>query len=342
MDQQAALRWVQANIGRFGGNPHDVTIAGQSAGGLSVLAHLISPGSRGLFQRAIIESGSFALNQQSLATAEAAGQDFAAKAGCPDQTARCLRQLPVADLVTPSFVEIPGVIDGRVLTESFGTALAAGRFARVPILNGSNHDEELIFVVGLHVAVSGGTFVPVPDEPVTTDNYQNDIAAVLGVPAARAAAIAAVYPPGAYPLPALGLSTLVGDANFACPALQMDKWTSARVPTFAYEFNDATAPQRFASGLPAAPTHSSETQYLFDLPNAPVPATFNAGQQALAASMRTAWANFAGIGNPASAAVPWPAFSGADTAPMLSLVPPQPQVETDFAAQHHCSFWAAG
>ncbi len=58
--------------------------------------------------------------------------------------------------------------------------------------------------------------------------------------------------------------------------------------------------------------------------------------------MRTAWATFAASGNPATAAVPWPAFGGEDSAQMLSLVPPQPRVETDFAAQHHCAFWAAG
>ncbi len=345
MDQQAALRWVQANISRFGGDPHNVTIAGQSAGGLSVLAHLVSPGSRGLFQRAIIQSGSFALTQQSLATAEAAGHAFAVKAGCPGQTAHCLRHLPVAALVNnfPG-AAIPGYVDGQVLPESFGTALAAGRFARVPILNGTNHDEEAIFVAALHVAVSGGMFVPVPGEPVTTGNYQSDIASVLGVPATRAAAIAAEYPPGAYPSPALALSALVGDANFACPALQMDKWTSRRVPAFAYEFNDDTAPQRFAppGAVPPVATHSSEIQYLFDQPNAPVPGTLNPGQQALAASMRTAWASFAASGSPASAAVPWPAFGGADSAQMLSLVPPQPQIETDFSSRHHCSFWAAG
>ena len=100
MDQQAALRWVQRNITQFGGNPHNVTIAGESAGGLAVLVHLVSYGSRGLFQRAIVESGTFALKQQSLATAEAAGRAFASKAGCPDQTAACLRNLPVATLVS--------------------------------------------------------------------------------------------------------------------------------------------------------------------------------------------------------------------------------------------------
>ena len=149
MDQQAALRWVQRNIARFGGDPHNVTIAGQSAGGLSVLAQLVSPGARGLFQRAIVQSGTFALNQQPLATAEAAGETFATAVGCPDQTAACLRSVPVSDLVSNFGVEIPGVVDGSVLTQPIGTALARGQFARVPVINGITHDEELLFVAGL-------------------------------------------------------------------------------------------------------------------------------------------------------------------------------------------------
>ena len=183
----------------------------------------------------------------------------------------------------------------------------------------------------------------IPDQPVTAGNYQTDIAAVLAVPAARAAAIAVQYPPAAYPSAAVAFSTLVGDASFACPALQLDSLTAKRVPTFGYEFNDDAAPQIFVPSLvpPAVATHGSELQYLFELPNAPVPGTLNADQQALADSMQAAWANFAASGNPATTAVPWPAFGHADRASVLSLVPPQPQPETDFAGRHHCSFWAA-
>ncbi len=112
MDQQAALRWVQRNIAHFGGDPHNVTIAGQSAGGLSVLAQMVSPGARGLFQRAIVESGAFALNQRPLAAAEANGETFATAVGCPDQTAACLRSVPVSDLVNNFGVAIPGDVDG--------------------------------------------------------------------------------------------------------------------------------------------------------------------------------------------------------------------------------------
>src|SRR5216683_4308472 len=82
MDQQAALRWVQRNIASFGGNPHNITIFGESAGGLSTLSQVASPQARGLFETAIVESGSYNLTQASLSSAEAAGEAFAANAGC--------------------------------------------------------------------------------------------------------------------------------------------------------------------------------------------------------------------------------------------------------------------
>ena len=121
----------------------------------------------------------------------------------------------------------------------------------------------------------------------------------------------------------------------------MDQETAPRAPTFAYEFNDDNVPQPYtpAGFIPVA-THEPELPYLFGLPNAPFHGTPSLGQQTLAASMRTAWVTFAATGNPATAALPWPAFG--DNAQMLSLVPPQPQPETDFATRHHCAFWAAG
>src|SRR6516164_5752942 len=182
MDQQAALRWVQRNIGRFGGDPGNVTIAGQSAGGLSVLAQMVSPGARGLFQRAIVQSGTFALNQRPLATAEAAGQTFATAVGCPDQTAACLRNAPVSALVSNFGTEIPGVVDGSVLTQPIGTALASGQFARVPVINGITHDEELLFVAGLGITVSQGTNIPLAAPLDSSEaNYEANIAQALGV-----------------------------------------------------------------------------------------------------------------------------------------------------------------
>jgi len=185
----------------------------------------------------------------------------------------------------------------------------------------------------------------VPGWPVSDENYESDIAMVLGASPERVAAIIAEYPLAAYASPPEAFSALVSDANFVCPALQVDRWTSERVPTFAYEFNDDDAPQRFVPPgiVPQVATHGSEQQYLFDLPNAPVPGTLDADQQQLATTMRAAWASFAATGRPGSTSVvTWPSFGGADRAPVLSLVTPRPYIDRDVASRHHCAFWGAG
>jgi para-nitrobenzyl esterase len=160
---------------------------------------------------------------------------------------------------------------------------------------------------------------------------------VLGVTNARAATIAAEYPlntcGGSLKL---AFSALVGDANFACSALQMDTLLSRRAPTFAYEFNDDLAPWRYAPIYPPVATHVSELPYVFDLPDAPIQVPLSLDQETLAAMMRTAWANFAATGDPSSRSVSWLPF---DDAHVMSLVPSQPQIETDFSSKHHCSFW---
>src|SRR5579862_6470017 len=125
MDQQAALRWVQRNIASFGGDPRDVTIFGESAGGLSVLSQVASPQARGLFERAIAESGSYNLTQTSLASAEQAGEQFAANAGCASQTAACLRSLPVSTiLANENTAGYTPNINSNVLPETLKTAFA--------------------------------------------------------------------------------------------------------------------------------------------------------------------------------------------------------------------------
>src|SRR6516164_2093529 len=123
MDQQAALRWVQRNIASFGGDPHNVTIFGESAGGLSTLSQVASPQASGLFEQAMVESGSYNLTQATLASAESAGEAFAVKAGCASQTAACLRSLPVsAILANQDAAGYTPNINSEVLPETMGAA----------------------------------------------------------------------------------------------------------------------------------------------------------------------------------------------------------------------------
>jgi para-nitrobenzyl esterase len=151
LDQLAALRWVRANIARFGGDPDNVTIVGESAGGMSVHALLTSPAATGLFSRAVVQSGGTAsANGMSLATAEAAGIAFAASKGIAandPQAAARLRALPaeqVIDGLNLAAMNRGGysgpVPDGRTFVDSLA-AYQAGRFAHVPVMIGATSDD---------------------------------------------------------------------------------------------------------------------------------------------------------------------------------------------------------
>ncbi|HEU5472660.1 MAG TPA: carboxylesterase family protein [Actinophytocola sp.] len=328
MDQQAALRWVQRNIARFGGNPHDVTIFGESAGGLSVLSQLVSPGARGTFDRAVVQSGAYALDLADQARAEVAGRTYAAAVGCPDQSAACLRALPVPALLAGQSRGYEPNVDGRVLPGSIGTALAAGDFARVPVINGSTGDEWRLFV-GLNELAG---------QPVTAANYQAQISATLGVPAPVAAVIAARYPLSAYPSPAEALGAVGTDAIFACPGLTVSRSVSRFVPTYQYEFNDRDAPPLLPPvSFPYGAFHAAEIAYLF--PPETVP--FTPAQHRLSEAMRGYWAGFARLGTPNTHRTPfWPRFTASGER-VQSLVPPHPRTATGFATAHKCAFWAA-
>ena len=269
MDQQAALRWVQRNIARFGGDPRNVTIAGQSAGGLSVLAQLVSPGARGLFQRAIVQSGTFALNQRPLATAEAAGETFATAVGCPDQTAACLRSVPVSDLVGKFGVEIPGVVDGSVLTQPIGTALARGQFARVPVINGITHDEELLFVAGLKLTVSQGTNIPLAAPLISERELPGRHCPGPGRVARAGRGDRGRVP--AQRLPerrswpsACSSRTRASRARPCRSTAGPPRAASRRTPT-----SSTTTTRRYLGCSLGQATHGAELPYLFDQPNTP-------------------------------------------------------------------------
>jgi len=340
LDQQAAMRWVQRNIKKFGGDPDNVTIFGESAGGLSVHAHLASPRSAGLFDRAIAQSGAYNPGEPSLADAETKGLALAHNMGCgDDQTEACLRSLPVETLLATQ-PQLPGElgpnVDGRVLTQPINAALESGQFNRVPVVEGTTHDEFRLFAFTNIESVFG----PLP--PAFYPLAVPLLVSTLGLDA-NPAAVMAQYPLSEYGTVILALSAIGTDAVFACPARRTAQSLSQHTPTYQYEFNDQNAPQLFVpqGSFPYGAYHASEVQYLFDVPDQQNAPDLNAAQQQLASAMVGYWTRFAQAGDPNGGGLPqWPAYTSASDQ-FMSLEPPTPVAKGGFAADHKCGFWDA-
>ena len=328
MDQQFALNWINRNIAGFGGDANNVTVFGESAGGLSTLSNLVSPTAHGLFQQAIVESGSYSVQLPSLATAETAGNAIATALGCATTDTACLRGVPVASILAQQSaptLSLTTIVDGTTLPLSINTALQSGQFNRVPIVNGTNHDEYRQFIS--------------PYADITASQYTGILN--LLYPSALAAQINTVYPASKYSQPVLALGAVLTDSLFACPAHLIDLWASKWVPTYAYEFNDRHVPQDFIpyAGFPFGAPHASEIQFLFDIPKLPGTPPLSHAEQELSGIMTKYWTNFATAQSPSTAAVPrWQNFApGADN--IQSFVPPTALPETDFTTVHRCRFW---
>src|SRR5262249_37044377 len=208
----------------------------------------------------------------------------------------------------------------------------SGQFNRVPVIEGSNHDEWRLFVALSFDLVSG---------PLTPEQYIDAIMATLGVPRSTAELLASFYPLANYHSPDLALSALGTDAIFACNSRRAVRLLSQQVPTYAYEFGDEDAPQLFLPpvSFPYGSAHASELQYLFDLRATVMAPELTEEQRQLSDAMTTYWTSFARTGSPNGFDEPfWAAYDSPSDA-MQSLVPPVPSVETGFAADHRCSLW---
>lgn len=346
LDQQAALKWVKRNAAAFGGDPRNVTLMGQSGGGYSVCAQLVSPGARGLFHKAIVQSagcvgpdGSFTRTQ-----AEAKGRAVAEAAGCksPRTVGSCLRRTSTADLVKASGAA-PGpdpdaasehngyrpVVDGKILPEAPAQALAAGRFARVPVLHGSTHDE-MSGLAGLDEAMTG--------KPLTAEGYAAKVTEKFKD---KAPAVLAEYPASAHPSPGAALSAVLTDSEWSTSALDTQRALAHHTSVHAYDFAEARSP--YFKNVPKPKSFSLGTGHMVDLAylfENDIYESLDAKQSALSDKVTGYWSRFAATGQMNGPGLPaWKPFT--PRSPHVQWLASDRIGATDFAADHHHAFWKA-
>jgi para-nitrobenzyl esterase len=351
LDTQAVLQWVQRNIQAFGGDPTRVALGGQSAGAENTGANVLSPLAKGMFSRAILQSGPIFNLFLPLSVALTDGTNFAAAAGCPGQdaaAAACLRSLSAARILqlqgTPnaSAAYVANVmVDGIIVPTAPEAAFSSGQFNRMPIMAG-NTQHELTFLNAIIEYFSGP-----PQTAMTAAQYMANITATY--PPATAAAVLAEYPVSNYPSPQLAFSAAGTDPQLGCQTRHFVNVFAKWVPVYQYEFNYQNAPYYFPAmpGFVPLASHTIDIQFLF--PNyhggqlGVNSRQLNAEETTLSDQLVAAWTNFARTGNPnGSGNSPWPQFTSQPDAPaVLSENVPSLSTftEAEYAASHHCAFW---
>lgn len=310
LDQVAALKWVQRNIGRFGGDPTRVTIAGQSAGAVSVVSLVASPLAHGLFQRAFVQSGpAFGSSWPSLADSEKTGLDVQKAVGAKSLAE--MRELP-ADRVfvvqrdfqfgDSGSVAVRPNVDGYFMPDSLDKIFAAGKQNDVPIMAGFTADD--ISPSPLRLAK-------------TVADFQDKAREVYGSNADR---FLELYPV-ASDADAQAMGRLAARHAFvekSTRKLALAQTATGKSPVYMYMFS-RVHPLNPAVSLydpPQGAYHTSDVPYWFQTQNAlnlfrPT-RLWGEQDRALSARMMDSMLAFARTGNPATSATPWPAWRADD------------------------------
>ena len=359
MDQQMALGWVRDNIAAFGGDPSNVTIFGESAGGVSVWCHLVSPGSTDLFHRAIVQSGSNrpVTGIGRLTDAEDRGRALVSAAGCTEHSAEALRAIAVTDLLEANAMpegtfgngrfEIGVTVDGTVIPGPMHEHFAEGAFNRVPIINGTNRDEFRWFQAMMELSTG---------RSVDSDRYAEAIARSFGglppelvgprVPHRLHGAIEAEYSLADYSSASVALATAITDAGYATNGNRATNRLIRRFfpDIFAYEFDVADAPVAWPPvSFDYGAAHTQEIQFLFPgyRGGGGSGAALAGAQASLAEAMADYWTTFARLGTPNDGLGRLPVWTpfDEDRDNCMLLTTPGPREIDGFGDRHRCAFW---
>jgi para-nitrobenzyl esterase len=341
LDQRLALEWVRDNIEAFGGDPGNVTIFGESAGARNVCYHVVSPDSRGLFHRAISQSGDCTGRIPTQAEAEAEVGAYVEAVGCgsADDVLDCLRGLPTEALIIDVAVEgappeeLPGgsgyqgatplwrfdpTVDGTVVPVMPRDAFAAGDVADVPYIVGTNTEEGALRHLLTTEVETEQELLEALERAFGTDN---------------AAELLALYPVADFPTPNDALIRVTTDWRYACAVQDFaERIDAAGLSVFAYNFDYPWAAPTLRDIL--GKSHGAELNYVF---GSFVEGMVDEESRTVSARVQRYWTRFAANGDPNGAGDPrWVAFD-AEVGNRLNLNAATSMVEG--FRQERCDWW---